>query len=99
MAQTSDWAQQEEETEEVTGEEETVALAEGLGEEEESFGDGSEESYSEPPEEAKLFVGNLSYDVDSASLAELFSQAGVVEIAEVLKFVSFPAYLFLSRWD
>ncbi|KAL1812258.1 hypothetical protein DCAR_0624467 [Daucus carota subsp. sativus] len=43
-----------------------------------------EESYSEPPEEAKLFVGNLPYDYDSARLAELFNKAGVVEIAEVI---------------
>lgn len=43
-----------------------------------------EESYSEPPEDAKLFVGNLPYDYDSAKLADLFNQAGVVEIAEVI---------------
>lgn len=42
-----------------------------------------EEEYQEPPEDAKLFVGNLSYDVDSEKLAQLFEQAGVVEIAEV----------------
>lgn len=50
---------------------------------EESFGDGSEVGYSEPPEDAKLFVGNLRYDVDSDKLAHLFNQAGVVEISEV----------------
>ncbi|XP_076903772.1 28 kDa ribonucleoprotein, chloroplastic-like [Bidens hawaiensis] len=43
-----------------------------------------QESYSEPPEEAKLFVGNLPYDYDSENLAQLFSSAGVVEIAEVI---------------
>lgn len=43
-----------------------------------------EEEYQEPPEEAKLFVGNLPYDVDSERLAGLFEQAGVVEIAEVI---------------
>lgn len=43
-----------------------------------------EESYPEPPEDAKLFVGNLPYDYDSAKLAQLFNQAGVVEIAEVI---------------
>jgi nucleolin len=37
----------------------------------------------EPPEEAKVYVGNLPYDVDSEGLAQLFEQAGVVEIAEV----------------
>ncbi|KAK9221528.1 hypothetical protein WN944_009955 [Citrus x changshan-huyou] len=51
---------------------------------EESFGDGSEVDYSEPPEDAKLFVGNLRYDVDSDKLAHLFNQAGVVEISEVI---------------
>ena len=39
--------------------------------------------FPEPPEEAKLFVGNLAYDVDSQALAMLFEQAGTVEIAEV----------------
>ena len=107
VAQTSDWAQQEEGEEnqvekglswEGQGLEETVASAasdesEAEGEqeeeeEEESSGDGGEEFYPEPPEEAKLFVGNLSYDVDSEKLAEVFNQAGVVEIAEV-KFLFF----------
>ncbi|KAI3799216.1 hypothetical protein L1987_34506 [Smallanthus sonchifolius] len=43
-----------------------------------------EESYSEPPEDAKIFVGNLPYDVDSEKLAQMFSSAGVVEISEVI---------------
>lgn len=34
-------------------------------------------------EEAKLYVGNLPYDVDSERLAELFNKAGVVEISQV----------------
>lgn len=38
----------------------------------------------EPPEDAKLFVGNLPYDVDSQKLAELFEQVGTVEVAEVI---------------
>ncbi|KAK9113583.1 hypothetical protein Syun_020380 [Stephania yunnanensis] len=42
------------------------------------------DSYPEPPEEAKLFVGNLSYDVDSEKLANIFDKAGVVEVAEVI---------------
>ncbi|XP_073038458.1 28 kDa ribonucleoprotein, chloroplastic-like [Primulina eburnea] len=68
VAQTSDWAQQEEEEESV-----------------ESDGGGLEEdSYTEPSEEAKLFVGNLPYDVDSEKLAEMFNRAGVVEISEVI---------------
>lgn len=49
-----------------------------------SEGDVSEGAeFPEPPEEAKLFVGNLAYDVDSQALAMLFEQAGTVEIAEV----------------
>lgn len=43
-----------------------------------------EGEFQEPPEDAKVFVGNLSYDVDSEKLAQLFEQAGVVEIAEVV---------------
>ncbi|OIT29026.1 PREDICTED: 28 kDa ribonucleoprotein, chloroplastic [Nicotiana attenuata] len=42
------------------------------------------EEYQEPSEDAKLFVGNLPYDIDSEGLAQLFQQAGVVEIAEVI---------------
>ena len=51
----------------------------------EEEGDASEGGgdFPEPPEEAKLFVGNLAYDVDSQALAMLFEQAGTVEIAEV----------------
>ncbi|CAN6702816.1 unnamed protein product [Malus baccata var. baccata] len=78
VAQTSDWAQEEELKEEAESAEEEGA--------EESSGDGvlavgEEEYYPEPPEEAKLFVGNLPYDVDSEKLANLFNDAGVVEIA------------------
>ena len=32
----------------------------------------------------KLYVGNLSYDVDSSSLQEMFSQHGTVESAEII---------------
>lgn len=39
---------------------------------------------AEPPEAAKVYVGNLPYDVDGDSLAQLFEQAGVVEIAEIV---------------
>lgn len=48
------------------------------------IGAGEEEGYPEPPEDAKLFVGNLPYDVDSQRLAELFIKAGTVEVAEVI---------------
>ncbi|XP_022769856.1 28 kDa ribonucleoprotein, chloroplastic-like [Durio zibethinus] len=55
------------------------SLFEGQG------GDSEEvDSVPEPPEEAKLFVGNLPYDVDSQSLAMIFEKAGTVEIAEVI---------------
>ncbi|KAM7268533.1 hypothetical protein ACFE04_010699 [Oxalis oulophora] len=83
VAQTSDWApeQGEEDQEGVVSEtdvvvEETV-VSEGFEEEEET-------SFVEPSEEAKLYVGNLPFDVDSEQLAQLFNQAGVVEIAEVI---------------
>src|SRR4028119_971592 len=32
----------------------------------------------------KLYVGNLSYDVDSSSLQELLAQYGTVESAEII---------------
>lgn len=95
MAQTSDWAQEEEVKEEGSGfesegveETEEGVEASALSDGEESSGDGvlavgEEEYYPEPPEEAKLYVGNLPYDVDSEKLAHIFNEAGVVEIAEV----------------
>lgn len=58
----------------------------GAEEEEESGEVGSadeEDSYSAPPEELKIFVGNLPFDLESADLADLFNKAGVVESAEV----------------
>ncbi|GLT77028.1 hypothetical protein SLA2020_486530 [Shorea laevis] len=60
--------------------------AEGESDEDGVFKEGEEEEeqFVEPPEEAKLFVGNLPYDVDSQKLALLFEQAGTVEIAEVI---------------
>lgn len=65
-----------------------MEATEGSEGEEESYGDEvvdeSEDTYQEPPEEAKLFVGNLPFDIDSEKLAQLFDQAGVVEIAEVI---------------
>ncbi|EOA13798.1 hypothetical protein CARUB_v10026893mg [Capsella rubella] len=50
----------------------------------ESFGPEDGGGFQEPPEEAKLFVGNLPYDIDSQALAMLFEQAGTVEISEVI---------------
>ncbi|XP_019198942.1 PREDICTED: 29 kDa ribonucleoprotein A, chloroplastic-like [Ipomoea nil] len=55
--------------------------------EEETPSGGASYSYSnEPsfPPELKLFVGNLPFNVESATLAGLFSQAGSVEMAEVI---------------
>ncbi|VFQ95603.1 unnamed protein product [Cuscuta campestris] len=55
----------------------------GEGESGDVFAEDSGE-YTEPPEEAKLFVGNLPFDVDSEALAMIFQKAGTVEIAEVI---------------
>lgn len=82
MAQTSDWAQQEEDSPiTIDGAEQAAeeSAEEGVFEEREE-----EVPIVEPPEEAKIFVGNLPFDVDSQKLAELFEKAGVVEIAEVI---------------
>lgn len=63
--------------------------------------DGGEGFYPEPPEEAKLFVGNIPDDVDSEKLAHLFEGAGIVDVAEVrlvlffCSCVCFPSKLFL----
>ncbi|KAJ4772346.1 RNA-binding protein [Rhynchospora pubera] len=78
-----------EEEEEEVGEEGEVSWSEGEGEgevqgEDGVLGEGDEEAYPEPPEEAKLFVGNLPFDMTSEKLAKLLDQAGVVEIAEII---------------
>lgn len=116
MAQTSDWAQEDDtmtidpkldndedaeeeggphwENEELSETESRISDWEGEGEgedggsEAEVGGDEEEEEgeqgpYEEPNEDAKLFVGNLPYDIDSEKLAMLFEKAGTVEIAEV----------------
>ncbi|XP_052626880.1 RNA-binding protein CP31B, chloroplastic-like [Lactuca sativa] len=72
--QIQDWSQQ------LTQETEPVHEEDATNEEEEE----EAESYSEPPEEAKLFVGNLPYDFDSEKLANLFNSVGVVDITEVI---------------
>lgn len=75
VSQTSDWAEEEEgEDGSIGGTSVTV---------DESFEPEDGGQFPEPPEEAKLFVGNLPYDVDSQALAMLFEQAGTVEISEV----------------
>ncbi|KAJ0239726.1 31 kDa ribonucleoprotein [Hirschfeldia incana] len=87
VSQTSDWAQQDGEE---SGDASSSSVAVEENEPEAAFseeeGDVSESGgdFQEPPEEAKLFVGNLAYDVDSQALAMLFEQAGTVEIAEVI---------------
>ncbi|KAJ4972749.1 hypothetical protein NE237_005923 [Protea cynaroides] len=110
VAQTSDWAQQEEKSEveeegfdweqqegektearvsdwEVEGEE-VVTEGSEVEDSEIRNGDGffeeSQEGFPEPPEEAKLYVGNLPFDMDSENLAQLFDKAGIVEVAEVI---------------
>ncbi|GJN04247.1 hypothetical protein PR202_ga21777 [Eleusine coracana subsp. coracana] len=62
------------------------AFEEEVGEGEEEEGELGEGEYAAvvPPEEAKVYVGNLPYDIDSEGLAQLFEQAGVVEVAEVI---------------
>ncbi|RAL47556.1 hypothetical protein DM860_011294 [Cuscuta australis] len=69
-----------EEGEEQGGILEAVGDARGSGD---VFAEDSGE-YTELPEEAKLFVGNLPFDVDSEALAMIFQKAGTVEIAEVI---------------
>ncbi|XP_009333915.1 28 kDa ribonucleoprotein, chloroplastic [Pyrus x bretschneideri] len=77
VAQTSDWGQEDNTL--------TIDGAEGSESEEGGvFEEREEESNVEPPEEAKVFVGNLPFDVDSQKLAELFERAGIVEVAEVI---------------
>ncbi|KAJ8615533.1 hypothetical protein MRB53_034905 [Persea americana] len=108
VAQTSDWARQDEESEidevgldweaeqseetearvsDLEREEEGEEIESGAEEEEEGGEDGfvqEEDSYPVPSEDAKIFVGNLPYDIESADLAELFNKAGIVETAEVI---------------
>lgn len=86
------------------GEDSVIEGAEGEGESGEDgvFNEREEveEQFVEPPEDAKLFVGNLPYDVDSEKLAMLFEQVGTVEIAEV-KFGAFDFFKICAlgfRW-
>ncbi|KAL2321740.1 hypothetical protein Fmac_026119 [Flemingia macrophylla] len=78
VAQTSDWAQgEEEETAWENQGDPTWGTQEGAH-------DDIEEEAAEPIEQVKIFVGNLPFDVDSEKLASLFDQAGTVEVAEVI---------------
>ncbi|KAG2263253.1 hypothetical protein Bca4012_015130 [Brassica carinata] len=81
VADTTDWSGEEDGTSSSVAVEESdpeATFSEGEGD----VSEGGD--FPEPPEEAKLFVGNLAYDVDSQALAMLFEQAGTVEIAEVI---------------
>lgn len=75
-----------------------VAISSELDEEvegEDGF-DGPEEQSFSP--DLKLFVGNLPFNVDSAALAELFQQAGNVEMVEVNLFLfCFDSYLIVLQ--
>ncbi|KAH6815816.1 hypothetical protein C2S53_005637 [Perilla frutescens var. hirtella] len=48
-----------------------------------SDADGGD-SYGFQQEEAKLYVGNFPYDIDGERLAQIFQQAGTVEMAEII---------------
>nr|XP_034601752.1 29 kDa ribonucleoprotein A, chloroplastic-like [Setaria viridis] len=63
---------------------EPVAVAALSEYETESAEQEEEEGAEEFSEDLKLFVGNLPFSVDSAQLAELFEQAGSVEMVEVV---------------
>ncbi|RDX94712.1 RNA-binding protein CP31B, chloroplastic, partial [Mucuna pruriens] len=77
VAQTSDWAQEEEEEEGPWENQSDSTWGAGEGDI-----DG-QEGFAQPTEEIKVFVGNLPFDIDSENLASLFKQAGTVEVAEV----------------
>ncbi|XP_074294686.1 28 kDa ribonucleoprotein, chloroplastic-like [Silene latifolia] len=88
VAQTSDF-EQESSTNAVLDEEEEEEAVVSWDmpqdvSEPEASGFETEDGFSQPPEDAKLYVGNLPYDVDSEKLANMFDGAGVVEIAEVI---------------
>ncbi|XP_058763303.1 28 kDa ribonucleoprotein, chloroplastic-like [Vicia villosa] len=84
VAQTSDWAQQEEKEDGDTWE--NQGEPKWGSETESNDGDGEVGGFGEvASEELKIFVGNLPFDVDSERLAGLFEQTpGTVEVAEVI---------------
>ena len=51
--------------------------------------EGVETQEAAPAAVTKLYVGNLPFNVDSQSLAELFQEAGVVEMVEVSTLIMF----------
>ncbi|XP_051119894.1 28 kDa ribonucleoprotein, chloroplastic-like [Andrographis paniculata] len=93
VAEASEWAPDEIELEEDDDVDEEGGFDEAntsapftwAGNEESLDSGGKSEEAGDPdPEEAKLFVGNLPYNVDSEQLAQLFEKAGVVEVSEVI---------------
>ncbi|KAK7389148.1 hypothetical protein VNO78_23981 [Psophocarpus tetragonolobus] len=84
VAQTSDWAQEEEEEAPWENQGDTAWGTQEGGDDIEDAEAQEGFSEPEPSEEVKIFVGNLPYDVDSEKLASLFEQAGTVEVAEVI---------------
>ena len=85
---------EEEEEAFASGDEEEDAAAEASASAEEAADEEEVGEYVEPPEEAKVYVGNLPYDVDSERLAQLFEQAGVVEVSEVRPTVASASLIF-----
>ena len=71
----------EEEAADDDEEEEAVEASAEVAEEVEDVEEVGE--YVEPPEEAKAYVRNLPYDIDSERLAQLFEHANVVEVSKV----------------
>lgn len=72
------------------GENNPTVIDEAVGDEEEVkpelswvTDENEVEEFVSPPEGAKVYVGNLPFDVDSQALGELFEQAGEVQVAEV----------------
>lgn len=53
---------------------------------EEVFSGGDDDEQQSFSPDLKLFVGNLPFSVDSSVLAELFQQAGNVQMVEVVPF-------------
>uniref|UniRef100_A0A2P2IWS3 RRM domain-containing protein n=1 Tax=Rhizophora mucronata TaxID=61149 RepID=A0A2P2IWS3_RHIMU len=88
VARASNWAQQEKERMGEIG-----AGLDGVDLREETFRDDSEVYSTEPVQEARVYVGNLPYAVDSEGLAQLFNQAGIVETAEVINISIFSSLI------
>lgn len=59
-----------------------VAVSSEFDQEEDTFDDGDDTPSYSPNQ--RLFVGNLPFSVDSAQLAEIFENAGDVEMVEVI---------------